>query len=120
MAIGCALNNAVKVAIVERGDGGEVSMQRVADVAMTLMDIEETLAGVKPPAASAPDVWTTIEEALKSTGMKDQFEAGSVTKARAMEIWGEANGNATAFGIVLKGELAPPAEDEDGSDSLPF
>jgi len=118
MAIGCALNNAVKVAIDEKGKDGEVDLDRVEAVATRLMAIEEALAGGKPPVTD--DVWTTIEAALKSTGMKDQFDAGDVTKARAIEIWGEANGNATAFGIVLKNELAPPAEDEDGASTLPF
>jgi len=128
MAIGCAINNAVRIAIAERGGDGEVSLDRVEEVGVRIMSIEGKLAGDtstahaegKSEAASPPNLWPTVEEAITNAGLLEQFEASPIGMEAAMELWKASGMNPTKFGIALSGELGGGGVEDDPNSELPF
>jgi len=114
-AVGSAINNAVRIAIEERGDGGEVSFGRIKGVAGELFALGETLMNqpsIAPPAE--PDLWVTVEACIKASGLTESFNAGDVTPEEATAMYETAGCNPTEFGMALKAKL-----DEDSSN-MPF
>jgi hypothetical protein len=142
MAIGCCLNNATLIAIAEKGLDGEVSVDRIKEVAGRLLSVSTELEGIntqptpqKPagePAVSSDSdkdailllFSNEVKPEIVKIGLWDKFKEKGIGVSTVVGAWKGCGNNMAQFAVQLSGLLGIKQEEEPVAEAvdenLPF